>query len=56
MVEYSNKQDFVANLLLSLTVKKKSENYRLTYGEVMGESLVSCFFSDSVQFKVNGQN
>jgi len=24
--------------------EKKSENYRLTYGEVMGESLVSCFF------------
>jgi len=32
----------VANLLLSLTVKK-IEN-RLTFGDVMGKSLVSCFF------------
>jgi len=39
------KHAFVAKLLLSLAVKN-SEN-RLTFGEVMGKSLVSCFFSDS---------
>ena len=37
------KVDFVANLPVSLPVKKKFEN-RLTFGEVMGKSLVSCFF------------
>ena len=35
------KYDFVANLPMSLPVKK-FEN-RLTFGEVMGKSLVSCF-------------
>jgi len=34
--------DFVANLPLSLSVKE-FEN-RLIFGEVMGKSLVSCFF------------
>jgi len=36
------KQEFVANLVLSLTVKK-NEN-RLTFGEVIDKSLWSCFF------------
>ena len=36
------KHEFVANLLLSLPVKK-FEN-RLIFGDVMGKSLVSCFF------------
>ena len=36
------KFDFVANLPMSLSVKI-FEN-RLTFGEVMGKSLVSCFF------------
>jgi len=34
---------FVTNFLLSLEVKKNFEN-RLIFGEVMGKSLVSCFF------------
>ena len=37
------KYDFVANFLVSLTVKEFFE-YRLIFGEVMGKSLVSCFF------------
>ena len=37
------KQNFVANELLSPAVKKKFEN-RLIFGEVIGNSLVSCFF------------
>ena len=36
------KNDFIANLPLSLRVKK-FEN-RLTFGEVTGKSMVSCFF------------
>ena len=40
------KFDFVANLPVSLPVKK-FEN-RLTFGEVMGKSLVSCFLRHSV--------
>ena len=36
------KFDFVANLPMNLSVKI-FEN-RLTFGEVMGKSLVSCFF------------
>jgi len=36
------KHEFVANLLLSLPVKK-FEN-RLIFGDVMGKSMVSCFF------------
>jgi len=40
------KYAIVANLPLSLSVKK-IEN-RLTFGEVMGKSLVSCFLTHSV--------
>ena len=40
------KYEFVANLAVSLPVKN-FEN-RLTFGEVMGKSLVSCFFRDTV--------
>ena len=40
------KCEFVANLPLSLPVKEL-EN-RLTFGEVMGKSLVSCFLRHSV--------
>ena len=36
------KCDFVTNFLLSLTVKNFKN--RLIFGEVMGKSLVSCFF------------
>ena len=36
------KHDFVANLQLSLTVKK-FEN-RLTFNEIIGKSFLSCFF------------
>ena len=39
------KCDFVTNFLLSLTIKNFKN--RLIFGEVMGKSLVSCFF-DSV--------
>jgi len=42
------KHEFAANLLLSPSVKK-IEN-RLIFGEVMGKSLVSCFF-DSQRIK-----
>jgi len=38
--------DFVANFLLSLKVKE-FENW-LIFGEVMGESLVSCLLTRSV--------
>jgi len=38
------KHEFVANLLLSLPVKK-FEN-RLIFGDVMGKSLVSCFLTN----------
>jgi len=37
------KYDFVANLPLSLPVKEFQKN-RLTFGEVMCKSSVSCFF------------
>jgi len=37
------KHAFIENLLLSLSVKIFFEN-RLTFGEVMAKSLVSCFF------------
>ena len=40
------KQEFVANLLPSPTVKT-FEN-RLTFGEVIGKRLVSCFLTHSV--------
>jgi len=40
------KCEFVANLSLSLLVKK-FEN-QLTFGEVMGKSLVSCFLTHGV--------
>ena len=40
MVEY-------LNISVSLPVKKNFEN-RLTFGEVMGKSLVSCFLRHSV--------
>jgi len=40
------KHEFIANLLTSLAVKK-FEN-RLIFGEVMGNSLVSCFLTHSV--------
>ena len=42
------KHGFISNLLLGLTVKKTFEN-RLTFGEVMNNSVVSCFLlTDSV--------
>jgi len=41
------KHDLVANLPLSL-LAKKNEN-RLILGEVMGKSLVSCFFTHGVE-------
>ena len=37
------KYDFVANLPLSLPAKVNFEN-RLTFGEVVGKSLMCCFF------------
>ena len=43
------KQEFVANLLLSPLVKKKIEN-RMTVGEVMAKSLVSCFLTHGVVY------
>jgi len=45
------KYDFVANFLLSLTVKE-FEN-RLTFGEVTDRSIVSCFLTHSVVSLIN---
>jgi len=41
------KYEFVANLPLSLSVKIFLEN-QLSFGEVMGKSLVSCFLTHVV--------
>ena len=43
-------QGFVANLPLSL-LAKKIENW-LIFGEIMGKSLVSCFFDSRFIFSV----
>jgi len=45
------KHEFIANLLTSLAVKK-FEN-RLIFGEVMGNSLVSCFFDSQCRSGVH---
>ena len=42
--------DFVANLPVSLMVKELFEN-RLISGEVMGKSLVSCFFDSRCRIR-----
>ena len=47
------KYAFIANLPLRLSVKK-FEN-RLTFGEVMGKSLVSCFLTHSVVYYQSGK-
>jgi len=43
------KYDFVTNFLLSLTMTENFEN-RLKFGEVMGKSLVSCFFDPQCRY------
>ena len=48
--QYLN-MSFFANLLLSFPVKKFRN--RLIFGEVMGKSMVSCFFDSQCTYKMN---
>ena len=49
------KYDFVANLPLSLPSKVNFEN-RLTFGEVVGKSLMCCFFDSRCIRTYNAHN